>query len=380
MPASGSTDLPLGTRDEVWDADKASASLDPADISKAFFWVDPTKDATNVSSYKLGFAEDLNGDGTGVKQLHAVWAGVTAAAGAIQGARGGVDIPDADVADVKAKIAVYYALAAKTFDDDSIQVPWESKSTAAHGEQRVLSGQITNLRVAGQDVSGDGSFIVSGYAAVYEQEATLFSSPSFTEREIISRGAFDSALAHDPLVHLNIGHDMKQVMASTAVKSGPGSLQLHSDPNGLHFEARVSPNVSYARDAAELMKLGVVNQASFAFTIGDQEMDQNVETSDGAPNVRWRINSIRQLYDVCVTPQGAYPQTSSTVRSLWGAAFGRSEESEGHPGRSPIREGSIQVTEETPGPMVTDTQEQDQTARRARERERGRLRLLKEQT
>jgi len=90
------------------------------------------------------------------------------------------------------------------------------------------------------------------------------------------------------------------------------------------------------------------------------------------------LNSIKSFYDVCVTPQGAYPQTSSTVRSLWGAAFGRSEQSEGQPGRSQIREGLIPVAEETQGSMVMDTEESEQVARRAREREFCRLWRLKE--
>lgn len=234
--------------------------------------------------------------------------------------------------------------------------------------QRVLTGVITEMRVAGQDVSGDGTFIVSGYAAVYEQETTLYSSPSRTEREIISRGAFSKVLNQQQSpVHLNIGHDMNQVMASTGVASGPGSLTLREDANGLYFEARVPSTVSYARDAAELMRLGVMDQASFAFTIEDQEVDDN----DGDENVRWRINSVGNLYDVCVTPQGAYPQTSSAVRSLWGAAFGRSEASEGLPGRSQPREGLIQVTESKQGQVVTD----DHAAERARARARAKSRF-----
>jgi HK97 family phage prohead protease len=372
MPASGSTDLPLGARDEKWDSGEAVKSLHvPDDLKKAYFWRDPNGDPDTKSAYKLPFAERDNDGGPGVAEFHAVWKGVTAAAAALQGSQGGVDLPQADRDAVKSKIEAYYKKAAKQYNDDNIEVPWATKHQAARGDQRVLTGTSTDLRVAGQDVSGDGSFIVSGYAAVYEQETTLYSSPMMTEREIISRGAFTNCLQSEPLVHLNIGHDMKQVMASTAVGSGPGSLTLREDPNGLYFEARVSPNVSYARDAAELMKLGVIDQASFAFTIDQQEMDQNQTDDDGTPNVRWRINKVRNLYDVCVTPQGAYPQTSSAVRSLWGAAFGHSEASEGYPGRSQAREGLIQVAEESQGSVVTD----DHAAERARARARAKSRL-----
>ena len=122
--ATGSTTLPLGTRNEIWDAGKAAKSLDPKDFPKAFFWVDPAKPADEIGSYKLGFAEELHGTGSGEATLHAVWGGVTAVAGVLKGARGGVDIPAADVPGVKAKVEAYYKKAAKQYGDDSITVPW----------------------------------------------------------------------------------------------------------------------------------------------------------------------------------------------------------------------------------------------------------------
>lgn len=243
----------------------------------------------------------------------------------------------------------------------------------ARTRERVLVGNLIEVRIAPPSASGDGSYIVEGYAAVTEQETTLYDGQSFSMREIISRGAFENCLGDNPTVHLNIGHDMNQVMASTAV-SGVGGLQLAEDFHGLRFEARVPP-LSYAADAVELMRLGVINQASFAFTIGAEEIDDEGETPDGVQFTRYRINSIKNLYDVCVTPQGAYPQTESAARTLFGAHFGRLGLPEGHQGRS--LEGPTQVAATEQGQPVTDTHDEEQ-ARRARERERGRLWLLKE--
>lgn len=127
--ASGSTDLPLSDRGDAWDAGEAAKSLTDAQIPNAYFWTDPKGDPKVKASHKLGFAE--NRDGT----LTAVWRGVTAAAAALQGARGGVDIPEADVAGVKAKIGAYYDKAAKQFKDDSIKPPWESDEAASVAEQ-----------------------------------------------------------------------------------------------------------------------------------------------------------------------------------------------------------------------------------------------------
>jgi hypothetical protein len=122
--ASGSTTLPLGTRTETWNAGSAAKSLQPGDFSKAFFWRDPTKPADQIGAYKLPFGERGGGMGDGSSGLHAVWAGVHAAAAAIQGARGGVSIPEADVGGVKSRIAAYYSKARTKYNDDSIKVPW----------------------------------------------------------------------------------------------------------------------------------------------------------------------------------------------------------------------------------------------------------------
>jgi hypothetical protein len=120
--ASGSTSLSLGARDESWDG---GSSMQPDDFSKGYFWTDPEGDAATKAAYKLPFASRSGGT------LHAVWNGVTAAAGALQGARGGVQIPDGDVAGVKAKIEAYYTKAATEYQDDTITPPWASDSQTA---------------------------------------------------------------------------------------------------------------------------------------------------------------------------------------------------------------------------------------------------------
>jgi hypothetical protein len=121
--ASGG-DLPLGERNESWDAGKARGMADTAaDLARMHFWKDPNGDPEAQSSYKLPFAY-LDGN------AHAVWNGVTAAAAAMQGSRGGVNIPDGDVAAVRSKIAGYYAKARSKYDDDTIEPPWASSESS----------------------------------------------------------------------------------------------------------------------------------------------------------------------------------------------------------------------------------------------------------
>mgnify|MGYP001291717851 CR=1 FL=1 len=114
--ASGATDLPLADRSADWDGDAARRELakwassdgsgdkDKINWSKyarGFFYVDENR-RQDFSGYKLPFARPIDG------KLTAIPKGIFAAAAALQGARGGVDIPEGDRAAVRRKIAAYY--------------------------------------------------------------------------------------------------------------------------------------------------------------------------------------------------------------------------------------------------------------------------------
>jgi len=107
-------DLPIVSA--AWDAGKARARVsawangDMSKYRKAFLWYDE-KNADNLTAYKLPIADIIGG------KLRAVDKAIFAAGAAIMGARGGVNIPTADVAKVKAHLAKYY----KKLDK---QPPW----------------------------------------------------------------------------------------------------------------------------------------------------------------------------------------------------------------------------------------------------------------
>jgi hypothetical protein len=113
-------DLPLAPRDREWDgaaAEKrvrawADAEDEPNERYRdAHLWYDADKPG-NFTAYKLLYADVV--DGT----LHAVPRGIIAAAGVLDGARGGVDIPPGDADRAKRHVKRYYD---KMGDD----VPWE---------------------------------------------------------------------------------------------------------------------------------------------------------------------------------------------------------------------------------------------------------------
>jgi uncharacterized protein len=185
---------------------------------------------------------------------------------------------------------------------------------------------VRNVVVRDASGTGDGSWTVEGYAAVYEQETTLWDGRWFQMAEELARGAFTNVLERvsrgDELVHLNHGHDMKTAVAATDV-SGIGGLELEEDFHGLRFFARVNTNDPDVQRLVPKMQRGIVRQSSFAFTIASEELAESGETDDGKLYEKWRITEIGHLYDVCVCAQGAYQQTESYLRSLAAASLGR---------------------------------------------------------
>ena len=104
-------DLPLASRDRSWDATAAikririwaDAEDEPNEkYKKAFLWHD-AENKENFGAYKLPIADVIDG------KLTAIPRGVFAAAAALRGARGGVDIPDSDKKTVISNVKKYYS-------------------------------------------------------------------------------------------------------------------------------------------------------------------------------------------------------------------------------------------------------------------------------
>ena len=113
-------DLLLADREREWDADAADkrvrrwagANDGPnAKYRDAHVWYDADQ-KDEFGSYKLLIADVVDG------RLTAVPRAVMAAAGVMQGARGGVDLPEDDIDRVKSHLAKYYEKMGET-------APWE---------------------------------------------------------------------------------------------------------------------------------------------------------------------------------------------------------------------------------------------------------------
>jgi hypothetical protein len=103
-------DLPLAPPDREWDGDAAESRVrDWADAKDrptpkyrdAHLWYDKDN-ADNFTAYKMLIADVVEG------RLEAVPRGISAAAGVLDGARGGVDIPADDADRARSHLERYY--------------------------------------------------------------------------------------------------------------------------------------------------------------------------------------------------------------------------------------------------------------------------------
>ena len=140
---------------------------------------------------------------------------------------------------------------------------------------------------------------VSGYAAVFDQEADI----GGMFREKIEKGAFTDAIGRDDVVFL-INHD-----GLPLARTRSGTLKLEQDDHGLRIETTLDPDDPDVKSIVGKMKRGDLDKMSFAFMPEIQEWD---DTQD--PPLR----SIKKasLFDVSIVTTPAYDGTEIGLRSL----------------------------------------------------------------
>jgi len=120
MTVSSFSDLPIADRSRRWNGDAAekrvrrwaNAEDGPnARYRKAHLWYD-SANKDNFTGHKLLFADVIDG------RLTAVPRAIIAAAGIVDGARGGLDVPDGDLPRLRRHLARYYSKMGDT-------PPWE---------------------------------------------------------------------------------------------------------------------------------------------------------------------------------------------------------------------------------------------------------------
>lgn len=279
MPAITSN-LPTADPDTKWDAGeaikaiKAYASDDDGNIDfskyeKAFFWVVSAAD-DKQGDYKLPFATVIDG------KLQAVWNGVAAAMGALNGAQGGVDIPDADKEPVYEQIGKYY----KKFDKDQ---PALSKAIKRSVGERV--DVIMNIDQSTVKDLGDGAFSATVTTSDVDRMGESIDTQGITT---------DTYMANPVVLY---GHDYQGLPIGKTTK-----LQQFKNKMSASFQLAVK-EYPFAQTVADMIKGGYLNAVSIGGVVkawnGDYTEIQAME-----------------MVEFSVVPVPANPNALITARSF----------------------------------------------------------------
>lgn len=310
--ANGAMDLPLADRAMAWEADAAEArvrkwaggeeDMDWGKYRKAFFAYDDER-ADQFGGYKLQFADIVDG------ALRAVPRGVMAVAAALEGSRGGVDLPQDVQNEIRQKVAAYY----HKWDE---QAPWERRSTPAVREGRVLSEKNRQLIAeairqtkeaiqALQDLLDSTALPAEERRAVVEElHAVRRVGPDRIGGYAVVWGGRDLYgttftpetdfwLERYPQPPLLYDHGFDATLGATVL----GRVERHrQDDIGLWVEAQLEIHEQYRQAIGELLDKGVLG-----FSTGSAK--HLVEVGPDGVIRRWPI------VEVSLTPTPAEPRT-----------------------------------------------------------------------
>lgn len=146
---------------------------------------------------------------------------------------------------------------------------------------------------------------IEGYAAVFETETDLG-----IFREKIDRNAFKNVLNDD--VRLLLNHE-----GAPLARTKNGTLEISTDENGLKYRATLI-DTQAGRDLYKMIKRGDISQSSFAFTIKEQEWNEDHDLRS--------VLEVGTLLDVSPVTYPAYPTASVSARNkAQGAKIAREE-------------------------------------------------------
>lgn len=146
------------------------------------------------------------------------------------------------------------------------------------------------------------AMILEGYPITFKQE-TLIGDEEWGWIESIDPHALDESDMRDCCLKYN-HNDTSPIMARTR----NGSLVLTADDKGVHMRAELIDTQSN-KDFYKMVKAGLLDKMSFAFTVDDEEIDYNSHP------MKRVIKRIGKLFDVSVVDIPAYDSTSLIARS-----------------------------------------------------------------
>lgn len=160
-----------------------------------------------------------------------------------------------------------------------------------------MNKEIRLAEVRALENESEKEMVIEGYAVVFNQVTDLGWC-----KEIIDRNAFNGADMKDCVLKYN-HNDSFLILARTRNKS----LELSIDDHGLKIKAKLIDTTNN-RDVYKMIKEGLLDKMSFAFTVAERKCDYETDTRT--------VLRISKLYDVSVVDVPAYDTTEVYARSM----------------------------------------------------------------
>ena len=150
----------------------------------------------------------------------------------------------------------------------------------------------------------ENSRTVEGYALKFDTRSQPLADNYFIET--LDKRCLDNTDMSNVVATFN--HDQSKLLGRSGV-----NLNLTKDDTGLRFKIDL-PNTTTANDVLEEVRMGILSQCSFAFSLPDDGSGSEWHESDidGVEYER-TILSIDKLYDVSIVTTPAYVDTNVSV-------------------------------------------------------------------
>jgi HK97 family phage prohead protease len=253
MKATSSGMLPvLPDRNRRWDSDAAlgrvrdftdSAESPSSSYKRAFLYYNP-EDEENFKGYKLPIADVVDG------RLVAIPRGIFAAAGAVSGSRGGVDLPADSETAVKRKINRYYEAMSDEFDEE-LESPL--KSELEEVETKLIQFEFDCKSVEEEK----GEF--EGYGSIFGNKDL--------GNDVVEAGAFSKSLRRRKpnQVKMLWQHKMDEPIGVFD--------KISEDGEGLQVKGRLALGTQRGKEAYELMKMGALDGLSIGYKVDPDKQE-----------------------------------------------------------------------------------------------------------
>lgn len=158
---------------------------------------------------------------------------------------------------------------------------------------------------------------IEGYAILFGiPSSPLWEDEEETVVEVIDREAVTQELLDGSDIKFTMFHDRQLLLARS--KQGKGTLSYTLDEKGVRFSFD-APHTPDGEKALELVRSGIIDGCSFAFTTrywDKSYVERTVRREGDRTVITCRVKLITGIHDMTITPDPAYSETSVEAREL----------------------------------------------------------------